>query len=527
MSMLLMILLWISLAATPALAAEETVKTGPKFAIEGYLVYGNSLLPAGEIDRLLEPFTGPEKDSGTVQEALDLLQQTYRSRGYRAVAVLLPEQQLEGGVIRMQVVEPRLRTVTVEGNEHFSTENIRRSLPGLREGEVLNIDDISSSLQVANENPAKKIKMALQSGAVVQDQNVQLDVTDERPWHAVLTLDDAGTDETGDLRVGLLLSHANLFDRDQLLTLQGKSSIEKPDRTGIYALGYHVPIYSLGDSLDLFAAYSDVDSGTASAGIVDLDVTGEGTVFGLRYNQIFAQRDGFKQRLGYGFDYRNYDNQVSVGGIPLDNEVTVHPFSLMYGGSLQASKLTTAFNFSVARNFSGGSNGDNEAFKKVRVNAKPAYTVIRFAFDLLVPLPAQWQLLGRFNGQFTEDALVPGEYFGLGGAGSVRGFEDREVADDRGYFLGAELQTPDLAPTFKIPNSQLIFLAFYDSGHLDKVDALPGEINRTSIGSAGAGLRYQFGTMITARADYGFVIDGGGQSPAGSSRAHFSLSYIY
>jgi len=518
---------WFALTTTPATAAEVAADAAPKFTIEGYQITGNTLLPAAEIQFLLAPFTGPQRDFGTVQEALDALQAAYRSRGYRAVAVLLPEQELKDGMVQFQVVEPRLKQVTISGNHYFSDENIRRSLPDLQEGKILNIDAISRSLQVANENPAKKLSMALQSTATTEEIEAQLKVVDSRLWHAGVRLDDTGTDETGDLRIGVLFSHANLFDRDQLLTLQYITSQEKPDRVGIYALGYRLPFYTLGDSLDLFAAYSDVDSGNATAGVVNLAVAGQGAVFGLRYNQNFARRGSFQQRLSYGVDYRNYDNQVSFSGTPLDNEITIHPLSLNYGVSWQGSKAATTADLSLVHNVAGGANGDKDAFDKIRLGANPNYNLVRLAIDLLVSLPAKLQLHGRWSGQYTNNQLVPGEYFGLGGADSVRGFDEREVADDRGYFLSAELHTPDLAPLMHLPDSQLILLGFYDSGRLDRVNALPGEINRTSIGSVGGGLRFQFSDSVTARGDYGYVLDGAGTSPRGSSRCHFSISYIY
>ena len=526
MWLLLLTLALLGLAAVPAIAAGDPGDGVPRFSIEGYRVVGNTLLLADEIEVLLAPFTGAQKDFGTVQEALDALQQAYRTRGFRAVAVLLPEQQLEGGTVRLEVVEPRVKAVAVSGNQYFSVANVRRSLPGLQEGEVPNVDAISRSLQVANQNPSRQVTMALQSGAAADELNVRLKVADSRPWHVGLTLDDTGTESTGDLRAGLLFSHANLFDRDHLLTLQYKTSLEEPENVGIYALGYRLPFYALGDSLDFFAAYSDVDSGTVSAGIVDLDVSGKGTVLGLRYNQNFARHGALRQRLSYGLDWRNFENNVDLYGIPLDNEVTVHPVSLTYGASWQGA-FAAAANIAWLQNFAAGADGGNEDFARVRQGAKANYNLLQVDLDLLVPLPGQWQLRGRWNGQYTDDPLVPGEYFGLGGADSVRGFEEREVADDRGYFAGAELYTPDLAPLLRLPGSRLTLLGFYDSGHLDRVDALPGETNRTSIASAGGGLRFQAGSSLSARGDYGYVLDGGGNSPEGSGRFHFSVTYVF
>jgi hemolysin activation/secretion protein len=96
--------------------------------------------------------------------ALEALEAAYHARGFNVVQVALPEQELDQGVVRLQVVETRIGKLRVEGNTVFSEDNIRRSLPGLVEGQTPNLGAVSSSLKLANENPSKKTTLQLQSG---------------------------------------------------------------------------------------------------------------------------------------------------------------------------------------------------------------------------------------------------------------------------------------------------------------------------------------------------------------------------
>src|SRR5208337_901179 len=102
-------------------------------------------LAADKINSILAPFTGKGKDFGTVQEALEALEKAYHDRGYTTVQVLLPEQELENGVVRLNVAETRIGHVKIEGNKFFDESNIRRSMPALREGQTPNINDVSKS----------------------------------------------------------------------------------------------------------------------------------------------------------------------------------------------------------------------------------------------------------------------------------------------------------------------------------------------------------------------------------------------
>ena len=59
------------------------------------------------------------------------LQAAYAKRGFNLVRVVLPEQELDHGVVRLTVIETRIGRVIVEGNRFFDDANIRRSIPGL------------------------------------------------------------------------------------------------------------------------------------------------------------------------------------------------------------------------------------------------------------------------------------------------------------------------------------------------------------------------------------------------------------
>ena len=93
---------WGQAPATDASAA-------PRFEIARFEMNGNTLLGAEEIERIFAPYTGQNKDFGDIQRALESLEQAYRDRGFAAVQVLLPEQDITRGVVRLNVIEPRRR----------------------------------------------------------------------------------------------------------------------------------------------------------------------------------------------------------------------------------------------------------------------------------------------------------------------------------------------------------------------------------------------------------------------------------
>jgi hemolysin activation/secretion protein len=142
-------------------------------------------------------------------------------------------------------------------------------------------------------------------------------------------------------------------------------------------------------------------------------------------------------------------------------------------------------------------------------------------------LPADWQ--GRFamNGQVTDDMLVTGEQFGIGGMDSVRGFAEREVTADTGFRGTAEVYTPDFGNVTGIGGVRARVLGFVDWGGVFRINPAPGEVHRQHIASAGLGIRIAHSTNFALRADWAMVWNEGGNQGSGDSRLHFSVSYVF
>lgn len=495
-----------------------------RFEIARFEVKGNTLLSQQQIDAAVAPYAGKQRDFGDVQRALETLEKAYHDHGYNVVTIELPEQELNGGVVTLRVVETKIGRVSVKNNRYFDEANIRRALPALQEARSPNLKAVSANLKQANENPARQLTMKLQSGERDNEVDALLDVKDESPWKIMGNADNTGTTATGKTHVGVILQNANLFNRDHIATLQYTTSAEEPGRVKVYGAGYHIPLYGTGDSLDFYASYSNIDSGNVNAGLFNLAVSGKGAVYGARYNQVLAKRGELESRLSYGVDVKAFKNSVQLDGTELGNDVTVHPLSISYQASLPITRGEAGVQLTLLRNIDGGSNGDQRAFTLARLNSKSNYTILRVGGSVTRALENDWQLRAIVNGQYSRDALIPGEQFGAGGATSVRGFSEREISNDSGLSVNLEAYTPNLCAR-EGWNCRL--LGFYDSAYISRNKALPGELDTTTIASAGIGARFVLSTNVNLQLDYGHVTKAGATTRANANRLHVRLGLAY
>ncbi|MES2323448.1 MAG: ShlB/FhaC/HecB family hemolysin secretion/activation protein [Pseudomonadota bacterium] len=496
-----------------------------RFEISRFEVVGNTLLSQAEVDAVVAPYAGAGRDFGHVQRAVEALEAAYHARGYKLVTVRLPEQELNRGQVRLHVVQTRIGAINVRGNTFHDDANVRRSLPTLKPGQSPDLDAVSASLKMANENPARKINLKLQDGAAEDTVDAKLDVSDERPWKLMLNLDNTGTRQTGRTHAGVVLQHANLWGKDHVASLQYTSTVEEPSKVSVWGAGYHIPLYERGDSVDLFASYSNIDSGSITAANLTLAVSGKGATYGARYNQTLARRGELESRLVYGFDIRAYKNNFLLGATNLGKDVTVRPLSLTWIGNTPLAGGELNLSAGLSHNLPGGSRGSNSDIADSRVGAEGAYNIVRLSAAYARALMGAWQGRVMLNGQMSDDALVPGEQFGAGGASSVRGVGERALTADSGLTANLELYTPNLCP--EQVRWQCRALAFHDRAYGARNHAQPGEATSAGVASAGLGMRLSYGNSANLQIDYGHVVQAGAIAGSTRGKVHVRMGFAY
>ncbi len=524
--------------ASETLSAAEAPENNGNTAlvdIGRFDVKGNTLLDAAQIESLLAPFKGKDRSYADIQRALEALEGAYRSAGYSAVHVVTPEQEVTGGIITFHVIEARIGKVVLGGNEYYDKDNIRNALPALTEGATPSARELSSNLRLANENPTRQVEVVLAVGEAENTVDAKVNVRDSSPHKFFLTLDNTGNQNTGMYRTGIGYQHNNLFNRDHAATFNYSTSPSNASNVTQISASYRLPIYSLGDSLDLIAAYSDTNAGTTSTVAGPLTFSGKGHVYSARYNHYLPRQGDYTSKVIAGFDHREYLNNCLLGAFgpagcgPAAFDITVHPVSLTYNGTLTKPAHVFDYAATLVRNIPGGARGGAADFNNVRpspiggTGAKADYTILRLNGSLSGVLPENWQYRMAANAQYTADALVSGESFGLTGANTVRGFLEREASGDKGYVLNAELYTPELASMLGMQNGSFRLLGFIDHSS-GQVVPLAGETSaRTTAGSVGAGFRFAYSKNLVAKFDWASVTKGAGNRVAGSNRGHISM----
>ena len=502
----------------------------PLVRIERFRVVGNTLLDDGMIQQLLDPYLGEAKSFTDIQRALEALEGAYRNAGYSAVSINTPEQEVAAGEITFVVTEAVIGKIIISGNKYYDEDNIRNALPALVEGTSPSAGKLSENLRLSNQNPTRQTDVVLALSNEEGKVDAKVKLKDESPHKFFATFDNTGNQSTGQYRTGIGYQHNNLLNRDHAATLNYITSPDHISQVTQLSASYRLPLYSLGDSIDLIAAYSDTNAGTTSTVAGPLSFSGQGRILSARYNHYLPRKGEYTSKITIGIDYRAYINNCTLGAFGAAGcgaaaaDVTVHPASISYDGTWTTPAYVGDYSFTLVRNIPGGARGGSADVAAARTSptggagARADYSLLRFGGNLAGALPASWQYRLAGAAQYTPSALISGESFGLAGSTAVRGFLEREFSSDKGYVLNLELYTPELAPKLNLEDGSVRLLVFVDHARGWKVP-LAGELPESiSLGSVGFGVRWSHGKNLMLKADVARIVDTAGTVSRGRSR---------
>lgn len=524
-------------AQTPEAAAKPkagsralTVVDAPinELNVERFDVQGNKSLTPAQIEAALLPFKGRIKSLAELREAALALQAAYHQAGHLVTQVILPEQDISAGTVILRVIEGRLARVEVSGNQRLSREAILQGLPGLTESSALDLHALHAQLQLANENPSRRLGVNFRPEKTPGDIVAQVRVQEFEPSKVMLNLSDTGNANSGDLRLSLAWQNTNVFQKDHVATLQYTMAPDEFDAVSIFGGGYRIPFYRQGLLLDLVAAYSDVSSGSVPVPSGSLDFTGKGLVLGGQLSRLLPTVFNVEQRITASLYQRQYRNDCGPGGVfGFCQDYTTRPVGLAYSGTWKQPGRQLNYRLGANINWAGGPKGSSADYAAVKPTTDARFLIWRMDAGYSQVVAEDWQVRAQFEAQLAREALVPGEQFGLGGVDSVRGFDERALTGDRGWRAGLELYAPDIGARTGVDSLVMRPLLFVEGGAIRRLEPQVGDIPHETVASAGLGLRAGYKGKLSAQLDWGRVINAGGGVNDGRSRFHFNLGYVF
>ncbi len=487
---------------------------------------------------LTEGVTLPEKVQNSFAEylgkplSLSVLDQMVRAAvvAFRAsdmpvVDVLVPEQEINDGVLQLVVIEGRVGKVIVEGAKYSDPEFIKDQI-SLKQGQVLKESTLLADLQWINKNPFRQVDMIYSPGFDYGTTDLILRTRDVKPLSFYVGVENSGNRLLGDNRFisGFNWAGPLFFGQENTLNYQYSSDLDFDKLTS------HSVVWTSylpwRHHLTLLGAWVDQSINTTAAGEV-VNIGGKDQQESIRYTIPLRSTGRWVHELELGFDYKSSNSNLAFGGLEVfDTTTEILQFGLGYN-IIQSDRWgSTKVDNEVIWSPGGlSSDNDSEIFRSQRGGADANYVYGRSSIERNFYLPKNWGLITRVEGQYSSTNLLASETLGAGGFDTVRGWEQRIVRGDQGVVANLELRTPSLSPAnlFGFHNAQdgMQFLTFFDYGFVASADSPEGAPGSFGMGSVGVGLRYQLDDNFSLRLDYGYQVIEENFNDGESGRIHF------
>jgi len=493
----------------PPAVATKAAQDERRFYIQEYRVEGGGhLLPQLEVEEAVYPFLGPYRTTDDVEQARTVLEKAYRDKGYQAVAVQVPPQQVKGGVIVLQVIKNAVGRLRVKDSRYFSIDEIKREAPSLQEGSVPNFREVTRDLATLNQMADRRVTPTLMAGHTPGTVDVDLNVKDTLPLHGSLEINNRASASTTPLRINGSASYDNLWQLGHSIGGSFQIAPEKPSEVEVFS-GYYLAHVPDVDGLSLMLQGTDQNSNVSTLG--GIGVVGKGGTVGLRAIFSLPARKDFFHSLSLGFDYKHFEQDVLIAGTNSTTPITYFPLSAAYSGTWLGKGYETDMDASANLHLRGMGSSQEE-FELNRHGSDGGFIYFRGDLSHTRDLIAGSQIFGKVQGQVADQPLVNSEQFSGGGLGSVRGYLESEELGDNAILGSVEMRSPSLSSLLGKTVDEWRFYVFGEGGILANNDPLPEQQARFTLASVGAGTRIKLREHFNSSLDMGVPLLTGAQT---------------
>lgn len=447
MGKLFLLLLGI-LAVAPSLGAEELAQTTPPstevlIPIRKIEVQGSTILSPEEIKTLTAPLENKSVSLSQLRQLAEQITNFYQQRNYiTSRAFIPPDQNLQGGVIRIQVIEGTVESIQVSRSPESTTrlnESYVRDRLALGTETPLNFTNLEEELQLLRSDPlVSDLKANLVSGSSPTSSVLQVTFREATSFSTRVFTDNFGNTSTGIYRAGIVLTELNTSGAGDVLSL----NYTRSGTADGYGLFYQYPLNPRGGTISF--SYSGTNNPFTFGAEPPLRILTTSQIFELSARQPLLRNPREEFALSGGVAFENsFASLDDVGFNFNDNTVgdglsqaRILRFGQDYTKRDEQGAWALRSNFNLGIGALGATLRDNAPDGRFFSWVGQFLRVQRIGGD------RDSLAFLRFNVQLANTSLLSLNKFSVGGAQTVRGYRQNQIVGDNGIQASLELQFP-------------------------------------------------------------------------------------
>ena len=452
--------------------------------LSALLLEGARIIPDKARDAVVSPYLNKQITFAELELIRNELTMWLVDNGFINSGVVIPDQEINGGIVRMQVIEGSVTSINVSGVSSFSADYFRSRL-GIATTSPFNLIELRDMLQLLQQDPqVRSINADLAAGSRPGESSLTVKVSEARPWSVQLSSSNDNPPATGSYRGEIGFSYRNAIGYGDLLSARFGGTEGGFDVSASAA----VPVTPYDTTLEAFYRRSEYK-------VIDplfkyLDIRSESESIGGKISHPLVKSIRREVRPSVSFEHRESRNYLLGQGFSFSGNES-DGFSQLNAARFGMEWLERSATFVILATATASCMADSAEF-------------LSFNSRLIWMQRTGWRdtrFTLRGDLQIASDALPPTEKYALGGMNSVRGFRKNILLRDNALGGSFEYAVPLLSDQ---QGSDIFALsAFFDYGR--GWDNSQATLSTSDQQIAGAGLAVRISWM-GATADLSYAL---------------------
>lgn len=405
-----------------------------RFVLESIELSGNPTIPAERLAPAWSDRIGNEVSLGEIYDIAARVTAAYRAEGYILSRAIVPEQAVEGGTVRIEVIEGYIAEVVIEGDESLRPMLLKRRADSIRNSRPLEADVLERYLLLINDLPGMSARAVLRPSPTTTGASELLLRVDSRKFQAFGEVNSEGSRFNGPLRAeaGTILNNIlGLYDQTQI---RGISTFD--EELQVVAADHTLAIGHEGTTLTLLGSYVDTEPDGPSVSALSVEGDSWSAALVARHPFLRSRR----QNLDAFVSLEALRSESRIGNDPTSrDELRVVRVGTSYD-IVDRSRGVSQVGITVSQGIDVlGATKPNSVVASRR-RGRPDFTKLEATLSRLQGLGRGFNFLTRVAGQYAFTRVLAPEETGFGGSRIGRAYDASELTADHGLAAVGELQ---------------------------------------------------------------------------------------
>ncbi|NEO71427.1 ShlB/FhaC/HecB family hemolysin secretion/activation protein [Moorena sp. SIO3H5] len=483
-------------APSPGLPDEILEDIPKQIFIKRFNIIGSTVFSQEKLAEITEPFLNQPISFPTLFKIRSEITKLYDDEGYVNSGAYIPPQQLEDGIVSIEIIEGELEDIIVKGLSRLNPNYIKSRL-AIATKKPLNVRRLLEGLQMLRLDPLiANISAELSAGVEPGESLLEVTVTEAKTFSTQITLDNGRSPSVGSFRRRPQIREGNLLGLGDALEFNYTNT----DGSDTFDVSYTLPINPRNGTLRL--AYGTTSSEVIEPPFDDIDIDSESRFYEITLRQPVFQTPTEEVAIGITGSRQESETSILDTPFPLsagaddEGRTRINAIRLFQEWTKRSEQQVLAARSQLSIGISSGDTTLN------RGGPDSNFFAWRGQGQWVRLLAPNTILLIRGDVQLADRSLVPLEQIGIGGLESVRGYRQDLILSDNGAFISAELRLPIIQNDSGTLVQLTPFLDFGTGWNIDDEN----DIDDNTIASLGLGLRWQQGNFLEANVGWGLQL---------------------